>query len=144
MTCPTRPVLRRLGSVVAIALAFALFGAVDAAAQETDAPAFDLTGEWIFNTMSPNGAGTRDVTFVQDGNTLTGEIASTMAAGVIEGTIEGDKIRFVAEIYMQSGPFEVIYEATYAEGTLIDGTIDFGDYGSGTFTGNRKEEGGQG
>lgn len=114
------------------------------AAQEgaSTAPAFDLTGEWTLNVMSPNGAGTRDLTLVQEGATLTGEISSSMAAGIVRGTIEGDVVSFVAEILMDSGVFAVTYRATWADGELVEGTVEFGDYGSGTFTGHRKEEGG--
>ena len=141
---PHRTPLRRLGTALAVLPMLLLLGAADAAAQG-DPPAdldFDLSGEWILNTMSPNGPGTRDVTFVQEGNRLTGEIASSMAAGDIEGTIDGTKVSFVAVVYMESGPFEISYEATYEDGELKDGTMDFGSYGAGTFTGQRKVESG--
>ena len=134
-----RRILRHAASLSMALMVLAVSGAQDLQAQD-----FDLTGEWVFNTMSPNGAGTRDVTFVQDGNTLTGEIASSMAAGDLEGTIDGNTITFVAVVYMESGAFEITYQATYEDGELVDGSIDFGDYGSGTFTGHRKEDGGQG
>jgi hypothetical protein len=117
----------------------AFLGAGTSAAQD-----FDLTGAWTFSVMSPNGAGTRDVKFVQQGKDLTGEIASSMAAGPLKGTIEGNVVTFVAEVFMESGPFDITYRATYKDGELIDGTVDFGDYGSGTFTGRRKTEGGEG
>ena len=124
----------------AVLLVLAL-SATGVAAQDAPAPTFDLTGAWILDTMSPNGAGTRDVTFVQEGNQLTGDIASSMAAGEIEGTIEGDRIEFVAVVYMDSDPFEITYRATFRDGKLEDGTIDFGSYGGGTFTGRRKPAG---
>ena len=135
---------RRLGAALAVLPIIVLLGAADAAAQGDPAeePAFDLTGEWILNTMSPNGAGTRDVTFLQDGYTLTGEIASSMAVGDLEGSIDGTTVSFLAVVFMESGPFEISYEATYEDGELKDGTIDFGTYGTGTFTGHRKPESG--
>jgi hypothetical protein len=129
----------RAGTISALLLAITLVGSQDARAQE---PAFDLTGEWIFNVESPNGMGERQVTFVQEGNKLTGEISSSMATGDIEGTIEGDKITFVASIFMDAGSFAVTYEATYVDGELRNGSVDFGDYGGGSFMGYRKTEGG--
>ena len=130
----------------ALLMAVVLAAAGTVAAQEKDAPkpAGDLTGAWILNVLSPNGAGTRDVTFVQDGNALTGEIASSMAAGPLTGTIEGDVVTFVATVFMESGAFDVTYRATWVDGELKNGTVDFGSYGSGTFTGHRKEAGGEG
>lgn len=140
------PLTRRATGLAALLMAVALAAAGTVAAQEKEAPkpAFDLTGAWVLNVLSPNGAGTRDVTFVQDGNALTGEIASSMAAGPLTGTIEGDVVTFVATVFMESGTFDVTYRATWVDGELKDGTVDFGSYGSGTFTGHRKETGGEG
>ena len=133
------PTARRTVGITVLLLAVALAGANGVAAQS-----IDLSGAWILNVNSPNGAGTRDVTFVQEGNALSGEIASSMAAGPLTGTIDGDKVTFVATVFMESGSFEVTYRATWVEGELKDGTVEFGSYGSGTFTGHRKAEGGEG
>lgn len=115
--------------------------AAPGAAQDPEPPAGDLTGAWVLTVESPNGTGTRDVEFAQDGNALTGTIASTMAAGGLTGTVEGTAVRFVAVVAMDTGDFEVTYQATLKDGMLVDGRVDFGDYGSGTFTGRRKESG---
>lgn len=64
-----------------------------------------------------------------------------MAAGGLTGTVEGTAVRFVAVVAMDTGDFEVTYQATLKDGMLVDGRVDFGDYGSGTFTGRRKESG---
>ncbi len=110
------------------------------AAAPVQAQDFDLTGEWVLTVESPNGTGTRDVTFVQEGDALKGTIASTMAVGDLTGTVDGNRVSFVALIMMESGSgFEVTYTATYVDGELKDGEVDFGDYGGGTFTGKRKE-----
>ena len=58
------------------------------------------------------------------------------AAGEVAGTVEGDGVTFVALLMMNGGPFEVTYRATIENGVMT-GTVDFGDYGSGTFTGVR-------
>ena len=50
--------------------------------------------------------------------------------------VEGDKVTFLAVVEMESGAFEIVYEATVADGEM-KGTVDFGDYGTGTFTGRR-------
>lgn len=118
-------------------------GHAPASAQEsTQPPAVDLSGEWVLTVESPNGTGTRDVTFVQKDGKLTGTISSSVASGDLEGTVEGSKVSFLAVVMMDSGAFEIWYEATWVDGELKEGVVDFGDYGSGSFTGRRKEEGG--
>jgi hypothetical protein len=114
-------------------------GAAGGAAASGDAaPAADLSGSWVLTVESPNGTGTREVTFEQEGTRLTGTIASSMAAGPLEGTVEGDQVFFVATVAMGSGDFDIVYEATLRDGRLVNGTVDFGDYGAGTFTGERR------
>jgi hypothetical protein len=98
----------------------------------------DLTGDWMLTVESPNGTGERQVTFVQDGTELSGEIASSRAAGPLSGTVEGDQIAFVAIVMMDSGPFEITYTGTVT-GDEMEGAVAFGSYGSGTFKGHRVE-----
>ena len=100
----------------------------------------DLTGEWVLTVESPNGTGERSVTFVQDGGELSGEIASSRAAGPLSGTIEGNEVSFVAMVMMESGPFEITYTGTVT-GDEMSGVVEFGSYGSGTFRGHRVEPG---
>lgn len=131
----TRPLA---GAATALALALA-FSAPGAAQDETPPapPATDLTGEWVLTVELTNGAGSRAVEFVQDGNELTGTIASSMASGDLTGTIDGDQVNFSVVLAMETQLFKVSYSATWRDGMLVDGTVDLGDYGSGTFTGER-------
>ena len=126
---------RRLALTAPLLLAGALF----ALPAPTAAQDVDLTGEWVFTVESPNGTGTRQVTFEQNGTALTGTISSTRASGPLEGTVEGDRVTFVAVVAMDTGDFEITYDARIENGLLVDGSVDFGDYGFGTFTGKRKE-----
>lgn len=130
------PLTRGAGAPFALLLALAVLAhPMDATAQD-----LDLTGDWVLTVESPNGTGTRGVTLVQDGDDLTGEISSSRAAGELAGTVDGDVVTFVALLMMDSGPFEVTYSATIENGVMT-GTVDFGSYGSGTFTGVRAESG---
>lgn len=125
---------------VAAAFALTLALSAPAAAQDDPAPpAADLTGEWVLTVALTNGAGSRAVEFVQDGNELTGTIASSMASGDLNGTIVGDQVSFSVVLAMETTLFEVSYQATWKDGLLVDGTVDLGSYGSGTFTGERVE-----
>jgi len=124
---------RRLGAVCALLLALTVLPRTAALAQDVD-----VTGEWILTVESPNGTGSREVTFKQEGTVLTGFISSSMAAGDLTGTVEGNVITFVAMIAMDSGAFDVVYTATLEDGMLKNGIVDFGEYGGGAFTGVRK------
>lgn len=112
--------------------------AAAAATASARAQVADLTGEWTFAVQSPNGPGTRSVILFQEGNQVTGTIASSRAAGELEGFVDDDVLYFVAVVDMNGSDFEITYEARIENGRLVDGVIDFGSYGSGTFTGERK------
>lgn len=131
----------RLGLLAGLAAsaAFALAQPIPVQAQESS-----MTGEWLFTVELDNGTGTRAVTLVQEGDSLSGTISSSRASGPIQGWIEGNTVTIVAEIMMQSGsPFTVYYTATRT-GETLKGDVDLGDYGVGTFTGKRVEGDGGG
>ncbi|HJK96965.1 MAG TPA: hypothetical protein RMF84_07070, partial [Polyangiaceae bacterium LLY-WYZ-14_1] len=113
-------------------------GAATSGVAAAAAPAADLSGEWVLAVELSNGSGTRQVTFEQEGNRLTGTISSSMATGPLEGTVEGNRVYFVATVSMSTADFEIVYEATLRDGRLVNGVVDIGDYGSGTFTGERR------
>ncbi len=113
-------------------LAFAAIGFPD----QIEAQAVELSGAWVLTVESPNGTGERQVTFIQDGDALSGEISSSRATGLLIGTVDGDEVTFVATVMMDSGAFDITYRATVT-GDEMTGTVDFGSYGRGTFTGRK-------
>jgi hypothetical protein len=117
-------------------LCAALFCLSPAVATEGVSQEVDLTGEWELTVQSPNGSGTRTLTLVQVGDSLSGTVSSSRASGELEGVVEGDRLTFTALLVMQGGMFPVTYRATFTDEEM-EGTVDFGDYGSGTFTGRR-------
>ncbi len=132
MKTPAKPLARRALTLTSLLIALGTLG-VPAQAMGQD---LDLSGEWVLTVTSPNGTGERQVTFVQEGNTLSGTISSSRAAGKLSGTVDDDAVTFVAVVQMDSGPFEITYSATVT-GDEMEGTVDFGSYGSGTFKGRR-------
>lgn len=132
MKTPAKPLARRALTLTSLLIALGTLG-VPAQAMGQD---LDLSGEWVLTVTSPNGTGERQVTFVQEGNTLSGTISSSRAAGKLSGTVDDDAVTFVAVVQMGSGPFEITYSATVT-GDEMEGTVDFGSYGSGTFKGRR-------
>jgi hypothetical protein len=103
---------------------------------QIEAQAVELSGAWVLTVESPNGTGERQVTFIQDGDALSGEISSSRAAGLLIGTVVGDEVTFVATVMMDSGAFDITYRATVTGDEMV-GTVDFGSYGRGTFTGHK-------
>jgi len=124
----------RWGCIALLALIVFASGAPGLSAQDTD-----LTGEWVFTVQSPNGTGTRQATLLQEGDSITGSISSDRATGDLIGAVEGDVVTLRALLMMASGPFEIVYEAEFTDSTMT-GTVDFGDYGVGTFTGRRADD----
>lgn len=121
------------GRLALLALVALALGAPGVSAQ---AP--DLSGEWIFTVQSPNGTGTRRATLIQEGDSITGTISSDRATGDVIGAVEDGVVTLNALLMMASGPFEVVYEAEVTDDTMT-GTVDFGSYGSGTFTGRKAD-----
>ncbi|MFV1985963.1 MAG: hypothetical protein ACC682_01670 [Gemmatimonadota bacterium] len=130
--------MKTMSRFVSSLLCAGLLGFASAAIQPAVAQDLDLTGEWVFTVQSPNGSGTRQVTFFQEGEVLTGTIASSQAEGDLEGVLDGDQASFTVVITMSSGVFAIVYDATVT-GDEMEGTVDFGDYGQGTFTGKRAD-----
>jgi hypothetical protein len=128
-----QPALLRLVALFSTGLLGFSLLAPGVAAQE-----IDLTGSWDFAVQSPNGAGTRQVVLTQHGDSISGTISSSRASGDLVGVVEGDQMSFTVILMMESGPFPVSYAATVSGDGMV-GTIDFGDYGAGTFTGKRSE-----
>lgn len=130
-------IMRRF--TVSILLA-GLFGLSPCLAQTGAAQELDVTGTWEFATQSPNGPGTRQVVLAQHGDSISGTISSSRASGDLVGVLEGDQLTFTVILMMESGPFPVSYSAIVSGDGMV-GTIDFGDYGAGTFTGTRTDSG---
>jgi len=115
-----------------------LLGLAPVLAQAGAAQEFDLSGDWVFTVQSPNGTGTREVTITQEGDVVTGTVSSSRAAGDFTGVVEGDQVTFTVLLTMDSGQFAVTYDAVIVDDEM-EGTVDFGDYGAGTFTGQRAD-----
>ncbi len=100
------------------------------------AGATDLSGEWYFDVNSQNGPGRRDVLFRQEGQRVIGFIESDSASGRFVGSVAGANVEFTAVLEFGGQPMAAVYRAT-VDGDHMTGTIDFGLYGRGTFTGTR-------
>ena len=117
--------------LVRVFVILAVFFAVAIAAEEVS-----LTGDWHFDVISPNGPGTRDVRFLQEGERVIGFIESSSASGRFVGSFDGESLEFTAVLEFGGQPMAAVYQAQVDNETM-SGTIDYGRYGQATFVGFR-------
>lgn len=98
----------------------------------------DVTGKWDMTIDTDQGAAPGTLTLTQDGEKLTGELASDQGTLEFEGTIIGDKVAWVAEVDAGGAFIEITVEGT-VDGDQMMGTLDFGGYGGGDWTAKRAQ-----
>ena len=112
--------------------------ATAAPAQDSKADKVDVTGVWAFQIDLGGNVGTPTVTFKQDGEKLTGTYSSqVLGEQQLTGTIKGVAIEFGFTASLEGNAVKVSYTGTVEKDTM-KGTVTFGDFGSGTFTGKKK------
>jgi len=121
------------------ALAFALVGlflcgVAPAAAQEQakpEAPAekVDVTGVWDMTVETPNGPIQNVGTLKQEGEKLTGTMASQMGEVALEGTVVGNEIKWILNIDMGGQQMSIAF-AGKVEGDKMTGLFEFSGMGS--------------
>ena len=115
-----------------------------AAAAPAPAPAqekgdkVDVTGVWAMLIDLGGNTGTPTVTLKQDGEKLTGTYSSQVVGEQqLTGTAKGNAIEFGFTASFDGNAVKVTYTGTVEKDTM-KGTVTFGDFGSGTFTGKKK------
>jgi hypothetical protein len=117
---------------IAFTLVFFLIGSAGA----TDV---DVTGDWEMTMESPRGGEmTRAVHIEQDGEKITVTMESRRGDAVTaEGTIKGKEIEWTVTRETPRGSMTLVYKGT-VDGDTMNGTVEFGDFGSGNWTAKRK------
>jgi len=88
----------------------------------------NVAGDWTLTVETPNGSEPADLTFVQEGKTITGTVDTPQGQQPLEGAIEGNDIVFTVSADMpDGGVFTVEFAGTVEEGTKISGTVTGGD-----------------
>jgi hypothetical protein len=130
--------------VFTIALAVVLGLAVTAFAQEKpqekpkETPAINVTGTWDMAVEAPQGTMALTATLKQDGEKLVGTQTSQLGETALEGSVKGTDIAFVVVINMQGQDLTITYTGKI-DGETMSGTIDFGGYGSSTWTAQKRK-----
>lgn len=98
----------------------------------------DVSGNWDVEFDTEQGATSATMTLQQDGEKLTGEMATDQGTLAFEGTITGDKVAWLVEVDAGGQFIEITLEGT-VDGDQMMGTLDFAGYGGGDWTAKRAQ-----
>jgi hypothetical protein len=98
----------------------------------------DVSGTWELNVESPMGSRASDAIFTQTGETLGGKMVSPRGETPLTGTISGETVKFGINVNVQGQNLQIDYTGTVT-GDTMSGTVVFGSFGDGKFTGKRKQ-----
>ena len=131
--------------VLAFALAcLVVVCALPANAQETAKPAetaakVDVNGVWDMVVETPNGPIENVGTLKQEGEKLTGTLASHMGEVALEGSVVGDEIKYVINIDMQGQQMAIAF-AGKVDGDKMAGLFEFGGMGSAAWSATKRKQ----
>jgi hypothetical protein len=98
----------------------------------------DVSGTWELNVESPMGSRASDAIFTQTGETLGGKMVSPRGEVPLTGTVSGDSVKFGINVNVQGQNLQIDYTGTVT-GDTMSGTVVFGSFGDGKWTGKRKQ-----
>jgi hypothetical protein len=98
----------------------------------------DVTGTWELNVESPMGSRASDAIFTQTGETLGGKMVSPRGEVPLTGSVSGDTVKFGINVNVQGQSLQIDYTGTVT-GDTMSGTVVFGSFGDGKWTGKRKQ-----
>ncbi|MBI3400872.1 MAG: hypothetical protein HY048_05575 [Acidobacteria bacterium] len=118
------------GARLALAAAFVLL--TGSAFAQTN-----IAGDWEITITSPQGPNTSQITFKQDGESVTGTFKSPMGELPFKGgTLSGNDLKFSFTIDIQGQSLEILI-AGKVDGDAMKGTANFGGFADGDWTAKR-------
>jgi curli biogenesis system outer membrane secretion channel CsgG len=130
--------------VIAIALACLVACAVPSYAQEAAKPdaaaaKVDVSGVWDMSVETPNGPIENVATLKQEGEKLTGTLASQMGEIAMEGTVVGSEIKWVLNIDMGGQQMSIAF-AGKVEGETMAGVFEMGGMGTAGWSAKKRKQ----
>jgi len=101
--------------------------------------ALDVTGAWDMKVQTQEGAAQVSLTLRQEGEKITGAYSGKMGQSRLVGVIKGDEIRFSVTLKFQETSYTVTYSGTATEDSM-QGTANFGNAGSGSWSARRRKD----
>jgi len=95
-----------------------------------------IDGNWNLTMQSPMGARQVKAEFAASGNAISGTFTGDQGSAPITGTLDGSAAAFSATLSGPMGQIELKFAGTL-DGDSMSGSVQFGAFGSGTFTGSK-------
>jgi hypothetical protein len=103
-------------------------------------PAASLTGDWVASVQLENINATPGLSLKQDGEKLTGEYTSAQYGKFpLNGTAKGDDVSIWFAMSVEGTAINVTYTGKIQPDGSIQGSVNFGDMMSGTFSATKKK-----
>lgn len=97
-----------------------------------------VDGTWNLTLSTPMGDRPATAELKADGDTLTGAMVATQGRQEFEeGSVDGNEVTWTATVSGAMGEMKLEFAGT-VEGDSMSGSVQFGSFGSGTFTGTRE------
>ena len=97
----------------------------------------DVTGTWDLTVQTQQGTATPSLALQQSGEQLSGTYHGRMGDSKVDGTVRGKDIQFTVTLRFRDQDHVISYAGTVDMDTM-KGTVQFGDRGSGTWSGKRR------
>ena len=110
-----------------ILLVLALFSAAALAA--------DLSGTWSAAVNLDAGSGTATFVLKQTGDQLSGSYSGALGEAKVTGTVNGDTVEWGFD---NADAGKVAYHGTIKAANKIEGRVEYGQLGKGTFVAEKK------
>lgn len=95
-----------------------------------------IDGNWNVVMQSPMGARDATAEFTSAGSELSGNFGGAAGSTPLTGSIDGNDVNWAATVNGPMGQMELKFAGTL-DGDALSGTVAFGAFGSGSFTGTR-------
>lgn len=112
--------------------------AQEAPKQDAQPAAVNVTGVWDMSVETPNGTIDNVATLKQEGEKLTGTLASQMGEIAMEGTVVGNEIKWVLNIDM-GGQQVAIAFAGKVDGESMAGVFEMGGMGTAAWNAKKRK-----
>lgn len=124
--------MKQLFIFPAMALAL-MFGTISTVMGED----LDLSGNWSMTVNGPTGPQTSEMSVTQNGEEISGTINGSQGPNAFTGNVAGTAVEFGFTMEAMGTPLDIAYSGEVKDG-VMSGTVQFGSYGSGDFTAQRK------
>ena len=97
--------------------------------------AADVSGTWDASVTLDAGSGVATLVLKQDGDQVAGTYSGALGEAKVKGTVKGDSFELTFN-HDEAG--KISYSGVIKSPTKIEGSVDYGQLGKGTFTAQKK------